>query len=146
MLRAHGDALAVALHHDHVGSRQVLLRVPGPLLIEVVRPGGQVLGQAGELGAADSHAGAGLDDLLGLPEPARRLMITCDGAGASHALVKELDRLAARHGYQVTYSVGWELGARESARQAPEASRRRLTDLQAQCHSGRERRSGLAGG
>jgi hypothetical protein len=40
-------------------------------------------------------------------------MITCDGAGASHALVKELDRLAARHGYQVTYSVGWELGARE---------------------------------
>ena len=42
-------------------------------------------------------------------------MITCDGAGASHALVKELDRLASRHGYQVTYSVGWELGAREKA-------------------------------
>ena len=42
-------------------------------------------------------------------------MITCDGAGASHALIKELDRLAARHGYQVTYSVGWELGAREKA-------------------------------
>ena len=30
-----------------------------------------------------------------------------------HALVKELDRLAGRHGYQVTYSVGWELAARE---------------------------------
>jgi hypothetical protein len=42
-------------------------------------------------------------------------MITCDGAGASHALVAELDRLASRHGYQVTYSVGWELGAREKA-------------------------------
>jgi hypothetical protein len=42
-------------------------------------------------------------------------MITCDGDGASHDLVKELDRLAARHGYQVTYSVGWELGAREKA-------------------------------
>ena len=41
-------------------------------------------------------------------------MITCDG-GASHALVKELDRLASRPGYQVTYSVGWELGAREKA-------------------------------
>jgi hypothetical protein len=27
--------------------------------------------------------------------------------------VKELDRLASRHGYQVTYSVGWALGARE---------------------------------
>ena len=37
-------------------------------------------------------------------------MVTCDGAGASHALVKELDRLAARHGYQLVYSVGWELG------------------------------------
>ena len=42
-------------------------------------------------------------------------MITCAGVGASHALVTELDRLAARPGYQVTYSVGWELGAREKA-------------------------------
>lgn len=45
----------------------------------------------------------------------RRLMITCDGAGASHDLVRELDRLASRPGYQVTYSVGWELGKREKA-------------------------------
>ena len=42
-------------------------------------------------------------------------MITCDGAGASHALIRELDKLAARPGYQVIYSVGWELGARERA-------------------------------
>jgi hypothetical protein len=42
-------------------------------------------------------------------------MITCDGAGAGHALVKELERLASRHGYQVTYSVGRELAAREKA-------------------------------
>jgi hypothetical protein len=40
------------------------------------------------------------------PALRRRLMVTCDGAGASHALVGELDRLAARHGYQLTYSVG----------------------------------------
>ena len=40
-------------------------------------------------------------------------MVTCDAAGASHELVKELDRLACRHGYQVTWSVGWALGARE---------------------------------
>src|SRR5579859_6483586 len=70
VLRAHGDALAVALHHDHVGARQVRVCVPGPLGVEVVRPGGEVLGQPGELGAADRDAGAGLDDLLGLPEPA----------------------------------------------------------------------------
>jgi Transposase DDE domain group 1 len=45
----------------------------------------------------------------------RRLMVTCDGAGASHALIARLDKLAARPGYQLIYSVGWELGARERA-------------------------------
>jgi hypothetical protein len=45
----------------------------------------------------------------------RRLMITCDGAGASHDLITRLDKLAARPGYQVIYSVGWELGKRERA-------------------------------
>jgi hypothetical protein len=45
----------------------------------------------------------------------RRLMITCDGAGASHDLITRLDTLAARPGYQVIYSVGWELGKRERA-------------------------------
>src|SRR6204780_3157188 len=72
-------------------------------------------GSAGSNTAAD-HLRLLEEAITALP-PAlrRRLMITCDGAGASHALVKELDRLAARHGYQVTYSVGWELGARERA-------------------------------
>ena len=32
------------------------------------------------------------------PALRRRLMVTCDGAGASHELVGELDRLASRHG------------------------------------------------
>jgi hypothetical protein len=49
------------------------------------------------------------------PRHRRRLMITCDGAGASHALIGELDRLASRRGCQVTYSVGWALTAREKA-------------------------------
>ena len=72
-------------------------------------------------GSAGSNTAADHLHLLGEaitalpPALRRRLMITCDGAGASHALVKELDRLAARHGYQITYSVGWELGARERA-------------------------------
>ena len=71
VLRVHGDALAVALHHDHVAVRLLFFfRVAGAFLVEVARPGGEVLGQAGELGAADGDAGAGLDDLLGLPEPA----------------------------------------------------------------------------
>src|SRR5260370_18498692 len=45
----------------------------------------------------------------------RRLMVTCDGAGASHDLIARLDKLAARPGYQVIYSVGWELDNRERA-------------------------------
>ena len=36
-----------------------------------------------------------------------------DGAGASHDLITRLDKLAARRGYQLTYSVGWALGERE---------------------------------
>jgi hypothetical protein len=40
-------------------------------------------------------------------------MVTCDGAGASHGLIERLDKLAARPGYQVIYSVGWDLGERE---------------------------------
>jgi Transposase DDE domain group 1 len=43
----------------------------------------------------------------------RRLMVTCDGAGASHGLIERLDQLASRPGHQLIYSVGWELGKRE---------------------------------
>jgi Transposase DDE domain group 1 len=43
----------------------------------------------------------------------RKLMVTCDGAGASHGLIEYLDELAARPGRQLTYSVGWDLGERE---------------------------------
>jgi Transposase DDE domain group 1 len=47
------------------------------------------------------------------PKYRRRLMVTADGAGASHGLIARLDKLAARPGHQLTYSVGWDLGARE---------------------------------
>jgi hypothetical protein len=47
------------------------------------------------------------------PDYQRRLMVSCDGAGASHGLIARLDALAARPGYQLVYSVGWDLGARE---------------------------------
>jgi hypothetical protein len=41
-----------------------------------------------------------------LPRFRRRLMmITCDGAGASHDLTTGLDTLAARPGYQVIYNL-----------------------------------------
>jgi hypothetical protein len=70
-------------------------------------------GSAGLDTAADhiSLLGAAIGALP--PKFRRRLMITCDGAGASHDLVARLDALASRRGYQVTWSVGWELGDRE---------------------------------
>ena len=43
----------------------------------------------------------------------RRLMVTCDGAGASHGLIEHLGKLASRPGHHLIYSVGWELGKRE---------------------------------
>jgi hypothetical protein len=54
----------------------------------------------------------------------RRLMVTADGAGASHGLITRLDELASRPGYQLTWSVGWELGERErhAIRLVPEAA------------------------
>jgi hypothetical protein len=72
-------------------------------------------GSAGSNTAAD-HLTV-LDAAIEALPPAfrRRLMVTCDGAGASHDLIARLDKLAARPGYQVIYSVGWELGAREKA-------------------------------
>jgi hypothetical protein len=52
----------------------------------------------------------------------RRLMVTCDGAGASHGLIARLDALASRPGHQLVYSVGWNLSERErtAIRNTPE--------------------------
>ena len=70
-------------------------------------------GSAGSNTAADHLAV--LDAAITALPPGfrRRLMVTCDGAGASHDLITRLDKLAARPGYQLICSVGWELGARE---------------------------------
>jgi hypothetical protein len=48
--------------------------------------------------------------------------VSCDGAGASHGLIARLGALASRPGYQLIYSVGWDLGAREreAINRAPE--------------------------
>jgi hypothetical protein len=70
-------------------------------------------GSAGSNTAADHLAV--LDAAIAALPPAfrRRLMVTADGAGASHGLITRLDELARRPGYQLIYSVGWELGGRE---------------------------------
>ncbi len=70
-------------------------------------------GSAGSNTVADHLAV--LDAAITALPPAfrRKLMVTCDGAGASHGLITRLDKLARRPGYQLTYSVGWELAERE---------------------------------
>ena len=140
------DATVVTAHSDKMGAEPNFKGFGHHPIIaacdNVAEPLAWMLrpGSAGSNTAADHLRLLG-DAIAALPPALRRkLMITCDGAGASHALVKELDRLASRHGYQVTYSVGWELGAREKAAigKVPEAAWEIAVDGKGQV---RERRS-----
>jgi hypothetical protein len=70
-------------------------------------------GSAGSNTVAD-HLQVLVAAVAALPPPfRRRLVVTCDGAGASHGLIARLDALASRPGHQLIYSVGWDLGERE---------------------------------
>jgi hypothetical protein len=80
----------------------------GEPLAGMLRPG-----SAGSNTAADHLAVLGEAIAALPPKYRRRLMVTCDGAGASHDLIARLDELASRPGHQLIYSVGWELGKRE---------------------------------
>jgi Transposase DDE domain group 1 len=119
------DASVVTCHSDKEGAQpnfkgfgvHPLLAYcdnTGEPLAGMLRPG-----SAGSNTAADHLAV--LEAAIGALPPGfrRKLMVTCDGAGASHDLIARLDTLAARHGCQLTYSVGWELGARERAANFP---------------------------
>ena len=91
-----------------------------PLLAVCDNTGGEPLAWMLRRGSAGSNTAVDHLQLLDAaiaaipPQFRRRLMVTCDGAGASHALVKRLDSLAARRGYELTYSVGWALSLRAS--------------------------------
>jgi hypothetical protein len=80
----------------------------GEPLAGMLRPG-----SAGSNTAADHVKVLGEAIAALPPKHRRRLMVTCDGAGASHDLVAHLDKLARRPGHQLIYSVGWDLGERE---------------------------------
>jgi hypothetical protein len=80
----------------------------GEPLAAVLRPG-----SAGSNTAADHIKVLGEAIAALPPKYRRRLMVTCDGAGASHDLIAHLDKLASRPGHQLIYSVGWALGQRE---------------------------------
>jgi hypothetical protein len=92
-----------------------------PLLACCDNTGGEPLAWMLRRGSAGSNTAADhlvlLDAAIAALPPGsrRRLMVTADGAGASHDLIARLDALAARRGYELTYSVGWVLGERERA-------------------------------
>ena len=92
-----------------------------PLLAACDNTGGEPLAWMLRRGSAGSNTAV---DHITLADAAiaalppvfrRRLMITVDGAGASHDLIGHLDKLAARRGYELTYSAGWALTGREKA-------------------------------
>ncbi|MBV9140910.1 MAG: IS1380 family transposase [Pseudonocardiales bacterium] len=101
----------------------------GESLAFVLRPG-----SAGSNTTAD-HLAVLEQAITQIPSRYRRdLLITVDGAGASHGLVEHLTMLNARPGYRVHYSIGWELGARERAAIAstPESAWGAVLDSQGQ--------------
>jgi len=102
-------------------------------------------GSAGSNTAADHLAL--LDEAIAAlpPQFRRKLMVTCDGAGASHDLVKRLDELAGRRGCELVYSVGWALAGREKTalRLVPETAWEAAIDAKGEV---RERRSDEACG
>lgn len=70
-------------------------------------------GSAGSNTASD-HIEVLTHAITQLPDRYRRdLLITTDGAGASHALVDHISALNAQPGHRVHYSIGWELDTRE---------------------------------
>jgi hypothetical protein len=73
----------------------------GEPLAGMLRPG-----SAGSNTAADHITVLGEAIAALPPKYRRRLMVTCDGAGASHALIAHVDALASRPGHQLIYSVG----------------------------------------
>jgi Transposase DDE domain group 1 len=115
------DASVVTCHSDKEGAEPNFKGFGVHPLLAYCDNTGEPLAGMLRRGSAGSNTAA--DHLVVLdaaimalpPGFRRRLMVTCDGAGASHELIARLDKLAARPGYQVIYSVGWELGARERA-------------------------------
>ena len=79
----------------------------GESLAVMLRPG-----NAGSNTAADHIAVIGAA-IAQVPARNRRAMlVTCDGAGATHALVEHITALNARPGYQVHYSAGFDFDER----------------------------------
>ena len=79
----------------------------GELLVALLRPG-----NAGSNTGSD-HVKVLDEAIRQIPAPyRRRLLITIDGAGAGHEIVDHITALNARRGFQVHYSIGFDLDER----------------------------------
>ena len=113
------DATVIGAHSDKEGAEANFKGYGHHPLLAYCDNTGEPLAGMLRNGSAGSNTAA--DHLVVLdaaiealpPKFRRRLMVTADGAGASHDLVTRLDKLASRPGYRVIWSVGWELGERE---------------------------------
>ena len=123
------DASVVACHSDKAGRSPISKgSACTPWAAGVTTPGTAGRDAAARLAGSNTAADhlTVLDAAIAAlpPKHRRRLMVTSDGAGASHGLIERLDQLASRPGYQLVYSVGWELGKREknAITQVPEGA------------------------
>jgi len=113
------DATVVACHSDKQGAEPNFkgfgLHPLGCWCDNTSEPLAGMLrpGSAGSNTAADHITVLGAAIAALPPKYRRRLMVTADGAGASHDLIAHLDKLARRPGHQLIYSAGWVLGQRE---------------------------------
>ena len=113
------DATVIPAHSDKQGAEPNFKGFGHHPLLAYCDNTGEPLAGVLRKGPAGSNTAADhltvLDQAIAAlpPKHRRKLMVTCDGAGASHDLISRLDALASRRGYQVTWSVGWELGERE---------------------------------
>ena len=113
------DATVIPAHSDKQGAEPNFKGFGHHPLLAYCDNTGEPLAGVLRKGPAGSNTAADhltvLDQAIAAlpPKHRRKLMVTCDGAGASHDLITRLDALASRRGYQVTWSVGWELGERE---------------------------------
>jgi hypothetical protein len=72
-------------------------------------------GRAGSNTAAN-HIEVLTEAIAQIPAPhRRRMLITCDGAGSTHALVSHISALNSKPGFQVYYSVGFDFDERVRA-------------------------------
>jgi hypothetical protein len=110
MIPSHSDKQGAAANFKGYGHHPLasFCDNTGEALVVKLRPG-----TAGSNTAID-HITVVDASIAQIPWPYRRnLLITTDGAGATHDFIGHLHALAARRGQHLEYSIGWELGERE---------------------------------